>query len=142
MHLVAFGVGERALRVAPRRTRVPPAHQHVAEVAERARGVLALARGVGDLVRLEQRRRLAAVALHLRAGDVDERMRAGGVIPEPAGQLERALAPVDRLAGVVLEHGELGDAAVGTRELDRLAERLEDRDRLECLAPARARRRP
>ena len=39
----------------------------------------------------------------------------------------------ERLLGVLGEHRELGEAAVGAGELDRLAERLEDRDRLERL---------
>ena len=38
---------------------------------------------------------------------------------------------IERRLGVLREHRELGDDAVGARELDRRAERLEDRDRLE-----------
>ena len=43
---------------------------------------------------------------------------------------------LERLVAVLRQHRELRHAAAGARELDRLAERLEDRDRLQRLRPS------
>ena len=133
MHLVLLGVGERLPRVAHRRLRLRPGHQRVAEVAERARRLVLVAGLVREGVSLEQRRDLAVVDVQLDAGDVDERVRARALVAELRRELERALPPDERLVVVLGELLELREAAVGAGELDRLAERLEDLDRLERL---------
>ncbi len=133
--LVLARVRERPLLVHERRLRIHPPHEREAEVPERAGRLVAIARGVGDRVRLEQHLRLAAIPHDHRAADVDERVRARALVAHPGRQLERLLAPVARLVGILREHRELGQPAVGARELGRLAERLEDRDRLDSLRP-------
>ena len=138
MDLVRRGVVERPLRVDQCLLGPRPGHQDVAEVAERAGGVLALARGVRELVGLEQRAGLVRVHLDPRARHVHDRVRARGVVAQPGGQLERAPPPAQRLLAVVGEHRQLRDPAARPGQLDRLAERIEDRDGLDRLVACRA----
>ena len=105
----------------------------MAEVVERTRRLVPVPGGIGNGVRLEERRGVAGIHLDLGAADVDERVRARLLVAEPGRQLERPLPPLERLLGVLREHRQLREAAVRARQLDRLAERLEDRDRLERL---------
>ena len=133
MHLVLLGVRERTLGIALRRPGLRPGQQDVAEVAERACRVLALAGRVGHPVGLQERRRLGGVHLHLRAGHVDECMRAGALVADPGGELQGPLPPPQRAVAVLGEHRQLRDAAVRAGQLDRLAKRLEYRDRLQRL---------
>ena len=93
--------------------------------------------GVGDGVRLEQRGGLSRVELQPGRAEVDQRVRARAFVAEPARECKRQIAPQERLLGVLREHRELREPAVGASELDRLAERLEKRDRLERLRPRR-----
>jgi hypothetical protein len=76
-------------------------------------------------------------SLQARRADVDECVRARRVVAEPRRELECALAPGERLLRVLGEHSELRQAAVRARELGRLAERLEDVDRLPGPDPRR-----
>ena len=80
MHLVLLGVRERLLPVPARGLRLHPAHEGVGQVDERTGRLVAVAGGVGDGVRLQEGRRLAVVELDPRAPDVDERVRAGGLV--------------------------------------------------------------
>ena len=91
-----------------------------------------------DGVRLEQHRGVARIALETSR------------VPMLTSACARVLSSPSRVAsssarspqsiaslGVLGEHRELREPAVGARELDRLAERLEDRDRLDAPSPAR-----
>ena len=135
MHLVLLGIEERPLRVAERRRGLHPADERVGEIRERPGRVLTFARGVCERGRLGERRGLRGIELDLGAADVDERVRARALVPEPGGKRERPLSPLDRPVGVLGEHCELRKAAVRARQLDRLAQRLQDGDGLDG-APA------
>ena len=88
-------------------------------------------RRVRDRVRLEQRLDLVDVPVEPGGADVDEGVRTRALVAEAGGQSQRPLAPGERRVHVLREHRQLGDDAVGARELRRRAERLQDRDRLE-----------
>jgi hypothetical protein len=89
-------------------------------------------------VRLEQRCGVVRIHLDPRAAHVDERVRARGVVAEAGRELERSPSPAARLLAVVGQHRQLRDPAAGPGELDRLAQWLQDRDRLDGLGPGRA----
>ena len=137
VHLVACRVFERLLRVVVRLRRHRPRHEDVPQVPERPGRVLALAGGVGQGVRAQQGTHVRRIHLHPRAADVHERVRACALVPEARRQAECALAPPHRLLPVVRQHRELRHAAAGARQLDGVAERLQDGDRLERLRPRR-----
>jgi hypothetical protein len=96
-----------------------------------------LAHLVREGVRLEQRSRLLWIDVELDAAEIDEHVRAHPVVPQPRRQVESALPPVECLLVVLGEVLQLGEPAVRPRELDRLAQRLENRDRVECGGPRR-----
>src|SRR5262249_55819192 len=68
--------------------------------------------------------------------EIVERVGARALVADLEREVERALAPDERLLEIFFEHRELRDLAVGPRQLRRLAEGLEDRDRL-ARTPAR-----
>ena len=134
VHLVPLGVGERPARRSAAPARASP------RTSGRRRGCRARA----SRPRARRRRRPA------RAPRAGRRSRAGSsctlvqamftsacarVLSSPS-RVARSSARSPHLSAssrVLGEHRELRDAAAGARELDRLAERLEDRDRLERL---------
>ena len=67
------------------------------------------------------------------AAEVDQHVRARALVAELRRELECPFSPEERLVVVLRKILQLGEAAVGAGELDRLAERLEDLDRLERL---------
>ena len=105
VHLVLLGVGERLLRVSQRRLRLRPADERVGQVVERATRLVPVPCGVGDGVSLEEHRGRLGIQLDPGAADVDERVCAGALVAEPDRELERPIAPRERLLGLLREHG-------------------------------------
>ena len=133
VHLVLLGVDDRLPGIPNRRLGLRPGHQCVAEVAESARRLVLVADLVRKRVRLEEWRDLLVVDVEGDAAEIDQHVGAGALVAEPGRELERSFPPEERLVVVLREILELGEAAVGAGKLDRLAERLEDLDRLERL---------
>ena len=137
VHLVLLGVGERLLS---RSAAPPPAraqqHQRVGEVVRAHASPRA-----GRRRRRRWRAPRAACrspsrsSCSLGGADVDERVGARALVAEPGRELERPVAPQNACSGSSASIAELRQPAVGAGQLDRLAERLEDRDRLARLDP-------
>ena len=140
----SLGVGERLLRVPHRLVRPHPATSACTPRLISARvASCRLPARVGDGVGLEQRGRSSRwSSCMLRRADVDQRVRARVRRRRAdSASSQRALGPTASASvGVLGQHRELRQPAVGARQLDRLAERLEDRDRLARRAPGARRR--
>src|SRR3954466_8627258 len=88
-------------------------------------------------MRLEQRLRVVGIDLQASRPDVGESVDARLLVAGSRCERERFVAPLERLLLDLGEHRELREPGVRARELARLAERLENRDRIPRLAPRR-----
>ena len=129
-NLVLGGMRDRLVDVRRRLVRQPPAEEDVAEVAGRTDCLVPVLRLVGDPPRVEARRDLGGIGRDVARRERDERVHTHLLAADPGPDAECPVRPFPRGRELAGDHRELREAAVRAAELTRVAERLENLDRL------------